>query len=52
MIHNSNVKNIMYIIVIDEIAILFAYPKLFSPLGIAENWNLEKKQTSQTYLNN
>ena len=30
----------MYIIVIDEIVILFAYPKLLSPLVVAENWSL------------
>ena len=35
--------NKMYIIVINEIVILFAYPKLFSLLAIAENWNFENE---------
>lgn len=52
MIYNSNVKNIIYVLIIDEIVNVFAYLKLFSPLAIPENWNLEKEQTSQTYLNN
>ena len=45
MIYNTDLKTIMYIyiIVIDEIVILFVYSELFSPLAIAENWNLENE---------
>ena len=44
MIHNIDIKKyIMYIIVIDEIVILYAYPELFFPLAIAESWNLENE---------
>ena len=47
MIHNINIKTIMYVIIINEIVILFVYPGLFSSLAIAENWNLENEQTLQ-----
>ena len=40
MIHNINIKNLIYFIVIDKNVIPFAYPELFSPLAIAENWNI------------
>ena len=43
MIHNINIKTIIYVVIIDEIVILFVYPGLFSSLAIAENWNLENK---------
>ena len=43
MIHNINIKTIIYAVIIDEILILLVCPGLFSSLAIAENWNLENK---------